>query len=310
MLDNRGNLPTGWVVVERVQIASAVAAVPDELRRLAPRLNTATRLDGGLQVAPGQYLTEGEPDLWVTIEGHQRAIVEIDGTEERLSAGIAEFPLSRSVPPIPPGEHTIVAGGITRRFVSFTGFPLTSPHGTGALGHALERHAHYVPLSGHAIELAGDDPPRGHVYVRGAAARGLEEDLPHPIAPPILLPVGFESYAILGAHPGELLTGAAPSPPRWLESLGLGARWQFFDQPVPFSPEWVILQGRLRIRVRPAAAVLHLPEPATGLGPAVIGWCDALLSAAAAGAEPSAELLGHWAAYLEAARGLREQVAG
>jgi hypothetical protein len=310
VLDNAGNLPPGWVVVEQVHVASAVEAVPDELRRLAPRLNTATRLEGGLNIAPRQYLTRGEPDLWITIEHGQEATVEIDGTAERLPGGVAEFRLSRSLPPLPPGEHTIVAGGIIRRFTSFPGFPVASTQGTGALGHVLERHAHYVPLSGHATELPVSEPPRGRVYVRGAAARGRGEDLPHPVAPPVLLPVGFEAYEILGARAGELLTAVPPTRPAWLHALGIGDRWQFFDQPVPFEPEWVILQGGFGIRIRAAVDDIRPPEVAAQAGPAELSWSDALLRAAAGGAEPPAEQASQWDAYLEAAATLQERRAG
>lgn len=147
VLDRTGNLPGGWRIVERVRITHAVPEVADELRRLAPRLHTATRLDGGLQIAPRQYLAAGEPDLWITVERGERAEIELDERTIAVSEGVLEVRLAALDPPLPPGVHEIVAGGIRRHFSTLTGFPVVTPAGAGSLGHVIERHGTYRPSS-------------------------------------------------------------------------------------------------------------------------------------------------------------------
>jgi hypothetical protein len=287
VLDRTGNLPGGWRLVERVRITREVPEIEDELRRLAPRLHTATRLAGGLQLAPRQYLTKGEPDLWITVERGEHAEIELDGRTIAVSEGVLELSLAELNPPLPTGDHEIVAGGIRRRFSTFDGFPVLTPAGAGSLGHVIERHGTYRPSSIDAEPLPPDGPRRGEVYVCGASTKALAEDLPEPVQPPVLVPVGFGSYTILGARPGEVMSLVLSPPPEWLRDIGLQAQCQFFDQPVPFEPVWLVMEGKLGIQIR----ALRLPpvEPdaaAPSNGSARAAWRDAISTAADAGARP------------------------
>jgi hypothetical protein len=293
VLDRTGNLPAGWRVVERVRITRSVPEVADELQRLAPRLHTATRLEGGLQVAPRQYLTRGEPDLWITVERGEQAEIELDERRIGVSDGVLEVRLAELDPPLGPGEHEIFAGGIRRHFTTFGGFPLVAPAGAGSLGHVFERHGTYRPSSVDAEPLPRGGPPRGQVYVCGASAQALPEDLPEPVQPPALVPVGLRAYTILGARHGDLLSLVPSKQPRWLNEIGLVGQCQFFDQPVPFEAEWLVTEGKLGLRVRPLRMPpaepqseqldARRPPPSDG---AVGAWREAIKSVAEAGARP------------------------
>ncbi len=292
VLDRRGDLPAGWRIVDRVRITRAVPQVADALRRLAPRLHTATRLVGGLEIAPDQYLRRGEPDLWITVEHGDRAEIELDGRVTAVPEGVHEIHLSELDPPLPAGEHRLAAGGIRRRFSTFDGFPLVAPAGAGSLGHVIERHRTYRPSSTDAEALLPGGPRRGQIYVCGASAKARPEDLPEPAQPPVLVPAGFRAYTILGARPGEILSLLPPPPPRWLRDIELSARCQFFDQPVPFEPVWLILDGKLGIQVRPLRDPPAEPDLMSGLANAertngaAAAWCSAITAAAGAGARP------------------------
>ena len=306
VLDRTGNLPRGWRVIERVKITQAVPEVDHDVRRLAPRLHTATRLEGGLQVAPRQYLTGGEPDLWITVERGQKAEIELDDRHIEVTEGVLEVKLAALDPPLVPGNHKIVAGGIRRHFTTFSGFRTAAAAGSGSLGHVLERHGAYRPSSVDAEQLPPGGPPRGQVYVCGASTRARQDDLPEAVQPPVLIPAGFRSYTVLGASPGEILSLLPPEQPRWLRNIGLQAQCQFFDQPVPFEPQWLVLDGRMGSQVRPLRLPPGVPEssafspddpPHEGLA---IGWLDAIRGAAEAGARP--QTFGEiWDKYVAAA---------
>jgi hypothetical protein len=291
-------LPSGWNLIENISIRTPPADVPHRLQRLAPRINTATRLDGGLSIVPRQYLKDGEPDLWVTVEKGQDPGVKVDGKPYTVGEQIAELPLSRVSPPLPAGDHEVVAGGISRHFSTFDGFPMVQPHGCGCLGHILARHSTYQPATVNPTEL-GSQPPRGTVWVTGAAPIADPADLPLPLFPPVLLPMGFERYVVIGAAPGELLSVVPPEKPPWLDSLGLGDQCQLFDQTVPFDAQWLLLHGKLGAQVRALARAPcepdQLPDPVT---PAVRAWAEALANAQS---EPANEHTAMWISYLQRA---------
>jgi hypothetical protein len=261
VLDRAGNLPGGWRVLERVSITKPVPEVSDELRRLAPRLHTATKFEGGLQVAPRQYLTGGEPDLWITVERGESVEIDLDERKIAVSENVLEVELASLDPPLPPGDHEIFAGGIRRHFSTFEGFPIATPASASSLGHVMERHGTYLPSSVDAEPLPANGPRSMEVYICGASTKGRVEDLPEPVQPPILVPFGFRTYAVLGAEPGEVLSLLPPKHPWWLRDAGLYGQCQFFDQPVPFEAQWLVLNGRLGLQVRP----LRLP-PADPVG--------------------------------------------
>lgn len=294
-----GNLPAGWIIATGVRIASAVTTAPQELSRLAPRLNTATRIEGGLEVAPRQYLVGGEPDLWVTVAEGEMCDVDIDDERERLRGGVVPFRLSQFG--LPPGPHRIVAGGVTRLFSSFSGFPVVHPPGVGTLGQELRKHGNYQPVSAIAHHLASGAQPRGTVRVAGALVTGAADDLPRGDRPPVLLRTGFD-YMLVGARPGELLTVARPPTPEWLEAAGLADQVQYFDCPSPFTIEWAIRRGQLGISVMPMTNSPARPSGGDSLGDvAATAWAQAIGEAASA-TLPSGYAEA-WSGYVQTARG-------
>ena len=298
-------LPQGWAAIRGVRFTRPAAQAPLELTRLAPRLHTATRIAGGLQLGPQLFLTGGEPDVWISVEDGQAAAVELDG--EALTAnGTLELRLSRLTPPLGDGQHELVAGGIRRHFATVTGFPVVTPSGAATYGHIFEHHAAYKPKTVDAAPLAKRAPPRGTVYVCGASVIGDEADLPKAPIEPTLIPEGLADYVVLGASPNELLSPIPPERPRWIRSL-VDAPSQFFDLPLPFDAQWVIARALAGYQVRPLASC---PKPATLEGAdsseAIPGeWCTAILRAAEDGARPL-RYRETWDTYVEAATALRE----
>ena len=306
-----GNLPVGWLVIDRVFLTSSASSsetVPPALKRLVPRLDTATHFEGGLQVAPGIYLTGGEPDLWVTVgEGQEAGSVEIDGRTQEMPPGAAEFKLSEFG--LEEGGHAIVAAGITRRFESLNGYPLIATHGTAARGHVIQRHGTYAATSEAATHLENLQPPRGTVHLCGAAAIALSEDLPLPDASPVLLRSRYESYELLGPVPGQVVSVSCPERPEWLAGLGLADRWQFFDQPVPFPAQWVVLQAHGVTRVEALAEGLVPPQADNArLGAPERRWAEVILAADTEGAEVAPSREADWARYVSTARELIQGV--
>jgi hypothetical protein len=275
-----GGLPSGWKVFDRVQITSPASPAQDHLRRLAPRFGTASSLEGGLQIASGQYLVGGEPDLWVTVAEGDQASVEIDGEPVELSRGIVRFRLADM--DLAAGEHYIRIGGLTRRFTTFEGFETPAPSGTGSLGHVLRHGREYVPEAAGAQPLPAGGTLHGTVHVSGARAMARGADLPEPLQPPILLPAGFKRYTVLGRAPGEVLETTDPGKPSWLDVVGLGQQYQFFDQPMPFEAQWLIVDGLTETQIRavrcpPAAPAAEVAADAAS----VVRWCEAITRAIA-----------------------------
>jgi hypothetical protein len=273
-----GDLPAGWKVLDHVQITSPASPSLDHLRPLAPRFGTTSSFEGGLRIASGQYLLGGEPDLWVTVAEGDQASVEINGEPAELGRGIVRFRLSEMG--LTAGDHHIRVGGLTRRFATFEGFPAPSPSGTGSLGHVLRCGHEYVPDAAGAQPLAAGTVAHGFVHVSGASALAGTADLPEPVEPPILLPTGFRQYTVLGRAPGEILETTDPGKPEWLGAVGLGEQYQFFDQPMPFDAQWLVLEGLAEVQVRairrppgsPAAEVV-------GDAASVMRWCEAITRA-------------------------------
>jgi hypothetical protein len=279
-LPGTGNLPEGWRVFDSVTISSPASPQEAHLRPLAPRFGTTSRLEGGLRVGRGQYLTGGEPDLWITVAEGDRPAVVLDGEPLAVEERIARLRLSEQG--LDPGEHRIEIGGLTRHFTTSAGFPVAAPSGAGSLGHVLRRGRGYAPLAAGPQLLPGGEQEAGTVRVSGAAARAREEDLPAPLEPPILLPAGFRSYTVIGRVPGEVLEVTQPRRPAWLAPAGLGDQFQYFDQVTPFEAQWLIAGGSSGTRVR---AIRHPPLPPAaqdGADPEMVAaWCAAASRGAA-----------------------------
>jgi hypothetical protein len=302
-------LPSGWHVIRGVRFARAISEAPAGLAVLAPRLHTATRIAGGLQIAPALYLTQGEPDVWISVAGGHIATVILDGKEMRAN-GALELRLSALNPPLKEGSHELVVSGITRHFATSSGFPVTAALGTGAYGHVFELHSGYRPKSVHAAKLERKPPPRGTVYVSGASVIGHEADLPKPLTEPALIPSGLADCVVLGSSPHEVLQPITPNRPAWIGDLVRGPA-QFFDCPVPFEPQWVIGRGAGRLQVRPLAADPRPPDIGAASANEVVSaeWSSAILRASEGGARP----LRHstiWDVYVRAASDLNQEQRG
>jgi hypothetical protein len=300
-LPETGALPAGWKVLDRVQVTSPATPAQDHLAPLAPRFGTSTSFEGGLEITRSQYLVGGEPDLWVTIDERGEAQLEIDGETVQLGGGVVRFRLSEM--DLPAGDHYVRVGGLTRRFSTFAGFETAAPSGTGTLGHALRRGHGYSPEAAGAESLPHAEPPRGTVYVCGASARADPADLPEPLAPPILLPAGFHRYVVLGCAPGEVVEISDPHGPTWLSKIGLGGQYQFFDQPLRFEAQWVILEGRANTQVRPLREPPVTPAArATGTPEDTERWCESILHAASINVRCRPEYEDAWERYVHRAR--------
>ena len=303
-LPGNGNLPEGWRVLTGVRVSSHASPEEPYLHPLAPRFGTTSRFEGGLQIASRQYLEGGEPDLWVVVaEGDQLAI-EIDGEPLALDERIMHLRLSELN--LGTGEHRVQIGGLTRRFTTFTGFPAVDPSGTGTLGHTLRRGKGYVPLAAEPQPFPPGEQPGGTARVSGASAQAKSRDLPEPLAPPILLPAGFESYTVIGRVPGEVFEPVPPGKPAWLRTVGLGEQFQYFDQPCAFDAQWLIAEGRSGTQIR----AIHRPplRPSTQDGieqVAVSRWCASINQAVGGTSRPEDE-----EAFAEYARRASEIEAG
>ena len=287
-LPGSGNLPEGWKVLTQVRISSPASPQEAHLRPLAPRFGTTSSFEGGLQIASGQYLEGGEPDLWIIVAEGDQPAVEIDGEPLALDERVVHLRLSELG--LGTGEHCIQIGGLTRRFTTFAGFPAAGPSGTGTLGHILRCGKGYVPLAAGSQPFPTGEQPTGTVRVSGASALAESGDLPEPLAPPILLPAGFESYTVIGRVPGEVLEPPPPGKPAWLSTAGLGEQFQYFDQPSAFEAQWLIAVGRSGTQIRTIRHPPVPPSPQDGSDPgAAARWCAAISQAAGGFCRPEDE---------------------
>lgn len=274
-----GNLPEGWRVLQRVRITSSATPAEPYLRPLAPRFGTASGFEGGLRVTRGQYLTGGEPDLWVTVAPGDEPEVTVDGERVELTGPATEIRLSQSG--LEAGDHRVRIGGLTKDFTTFPGFDLVSTAGSGSLSHVLRKARGYAPLSAGPNEVPEEGPARGTVRVSGASVTAHPDDLPQPLSPPVLLPAGFRSYVVIGRSPAEVLETEAPAEPEWLRRIGVENQFQYFDQAVPFEAQWLIATGSSGAQVSAIARPPGPPREEEGVDPELAGrWCRAISSGA------------------------------
>lgn len=270
-----GNLPEGWRLLQRVRITSSAAPTESYLRPLAPRFGTASGFEGGLRVTRGQYLTGGEPDLWVTVAPGDEPEVTVDGERVDLTGPATEILLSRRG--LEAGDHRVRIGGLTRDFTTFPGFGVVATAGSGSLSHLLRKASGYAPLGAGPDEVPAEDQARGTVRVSGASVTAHPDDLPQPLSPPVLLRAGFRSYVVIGRSPAEVLETEAPAEPEWLRRIGVGNQFQYFDQAVPFEAQWLIATGSSGARVSAIAQPPGPPREEEEADPEPAGrWCRAV----------------------------------
>lgn len=296
-------LPPTWRVVLDVRIVDEAVTDDPDLARLTPRFGATARFDGGLRVAPRQYLTGGEPDLWVSVFEGRDIAVELDDTHDTWPGPVKRVPLRHME--LAEGGHTVRVHGRTMRFTSFAGFDLAQRSTQDPLAFELHRHNDYRPAAPIARRVDGVPPP-GTVHVLGAQLLADPADLPLPVEPPVLLPLGFRGYVLLGRHPGELMSVPSPSEPLWLK-LGLDedAPCQVFDVPCPFEAQVAILTGaagvQLRTIRRPPLAAETVPVQLAG--DAVVGaWKQAIREAETASITVPQPLAATWETYIAQAQ--------
>jgi hypothetical protein len=296
-------LPEDWTLVERVVVPGPVPGIKGPLARLAPQSGVAPRLSGGLRVARGQYLHGGEPDVLLPPELGTAQVV-VDGRSYNAVGllKLAELGLRT-------GEHTVTVGGVTRRFITFDGFP-AAVSGTGSLGYVFKKPTRHVLEYPEPVEIPAASPPRGTIYVSGAFVAGASEDLPRLPEVPILLRSGFASHDVLGAAVGDVRHVSDPPQRQWLRALKLSQ--QFFDQPLPFEPQWLVIHGGIGIRVRPLRDPPLSPVSTKGERPPdsgdehpnVLDWARTILSAAQAPPVNEIEHEAVWGEYVRAAEAI------
>lgn len=276
-----GNLPADWRVLDSVRITSPASPSEPYLRPLAPRFGTASSFEGGLRIRASQYLLGGEPDLWITVAPGDEPEVMVDGEPVALSGPITQIRLSQRA--LTAGDHSVAIGGLTRHFTTFAGFEVAAPSGSGSLAHILKKARGYAPLGAGPQGLPAGEQPRGTVRVSGAAVIADSADLPEPPTPPVLLPAGFQKYAVLGRHPGEILPAFQPVEPGWLGGIGVKDQFQYFDQAVSFEVQWLIVTGSSGTQVSAIRRPPLAPLTRDGADPRQVEQWRAAIAEAAAG---------------------------
>lgn len=294
-------LPPHWRVIRAVRVTEESTSRDPGIGRVTPRTGLTARLEGGLEVAPSGFLTEGEPDLWVSVTTGDNIEVEVDEIQYRWPETVKRVELRKLS--LGAGDHQVKAAGRTLRFTSYDGLTARTEQDRDVLGYELESHGTYKPTAASAVQLEPGSC-KGAVRIVGAAAMGSEDDLPLPLEPPVLLRHGFTSYVVLGKTPGEVVVTEEPSIPPWLEAGLSDEVCQFFDVPCPFEAELVLMKSAdgwlvRAIRRRPRAATRDAQAPRVE---AVEAWQRTILEADERDAVVPPELSKVWSTYVETAR--------
>ncbi len=287
------DLPT-WSLFENVVLGSkSPPETPDGLERLVPRLNTTSRLEGGLRVGKHVYLTRGEPDLSITVAEGETYEVILDG--ESLVSGDEARLLFLSDFDIPCGSHTLEVAGRKFRFETITTFGDIAPPPDKQLVLSIQRGADNRPAALFASRRS-DEPAPGTVEVSGAFISNFDSDLNEAASPPEVLPVGFARYAILGASPEHCMVRGPASEPGWISRIaGAALTFQFFEEDLGFTAAYVILtnsanQKSFRALTTPAVA----PHGDLNHGDGTADWVREVLLAEQQGVVVAGELTSTW----------------
>jgi len=278
---------------------------PEGLERLAPRLNTASRIEGGLRVAPRIYITRGEPDVYITVGDGETYEVILD--REQLVSGSSAKLLALSDFDIPCGHHKLDVAGRTFHFETITSFGDIVPAPDKQLALRIERGAPNRPAALFASPRESALSP-DTVEVSGAFISNFETDQTEAASPPEILPVGFARYAILGASPGQCFVRGPVVRPNWISNIfDEDSGFQFFEQEVGFQAAYLIRtsstgQKSVRALTTPALA----PRGCIETGVTTSDWVREILLAEQQGVEVPDEMASAWAQLIELATGLQE----
>ncbi|MEX1908134.1 hypothetical protein L6241_07475 [Janibacter sp. Y6] len=165
-----------------------------------------SRLDGGLRVATGAYLTGGAPDVLLHAEGHQAAIL-LDGKHLAQPAQ-DNWVLSLPQKSLGTGTHAISVGGEDLKFDIRTGYNSAPVDST--FGHEIEVGLGTPRVTGSSARPVELDAPA----IRGAL---IEDAL--STAPPRLRVLPGQEVLVL-TDDGKIFQ-IVERPARWLEQAQL-----------------------------------------------------------------------------------------
>lgn len=302
-LEPKSGLPRGWALFDRVSLRSAPVEFDPELGRLIPRLNAATHLEGGLKLDPGMYLSGGEPDMWVDVGSESDAEIELPGGKEGLRPGISMVRLASHG--FEPGDHSVRAAGVTRRFSTRRTYGHSCPDGAGSLVHSIDGRGAHRPLAYSATDQESTGSGDERFLVSGASVHGGEEGSPEPTTPPVVVGSAWRSYVFLGKSPGEHFSAGPQSEPEWLKRLPGSAGFQFVEFSLPFEAQFVLVRGNQdAMLVRPVANRVAPAGPPEGESPEALIWANVVLGADSGGADIAEEITEAWPSYVDVARGI------
>jgi hypothetical protein len=310
-LQPKGNLPSGWRLFDHVSIHSAPVDFDPALSRLIPRLNVGSRLEGGLLVAKGIYLSSGEPDLWVHLDGTSDASVKLPTGELTLKPGIQRVRLSEQ--PLPAGTIAVDAAGITRHFEIIETFREVLPKPSRPLVHVVEGN-NRKPLSNSAVPLDTTTISENRYLVAGASISTRSPETLEFRAP-LVMSAGWHQYFFFGRRPGEFACQGRQHPPAWLERL---PNWtfQFVEFTLDFEAHLAVVRGAREPGTQETLLLVKAasPEPSSALADERATdndnvWAENILGIAEESPEVPDHLTEIWSSYVKAAADIREHAS-
>lgn len=236
-------LPSGWQAYLDVVIQSRPTWIRPEFACLVPEPRVSIRLEGGFKLDASTWLANAEPTVRISADESTPFDVKVDGRPLLQSgARIAEFDLSTIG--LGPGEHTVTAGGRTRRFETCRSGDYRSLNPEDGsppyLGYIVSRRGVRFEASYPSPRPVDDKAiVAGELKVIGAVIRGHKADLPENLPGPVMLPGGSRRYILLGPCPGMVFECRDPRMPMFA-CFRRGAMPLPFEATPPFLPVWLI----------------------------------------------------------------------
>ena len=290
-----GFAPSGWVLFADVVIEVATESdIEGPLAVLAPSIRERPSLRGGLPVEPALdlYLRGGEPDLWLPSLITEDTAVTVSGRP--ISARPAERISLRDLS-LPVGSHEILVGSESQlQFSTTDHLHDGKAPGTGSVVEVLRRTEEgYEAVSARPVRRTAE-LASAEVAVAGARLYGDPRDLPSSRTT-VVLPVGAKEYALLGAHPGQILRPKQPAKADWMASVGERGLFPIgFEVYADFDVVWVLVRWQRGVEVRLRADTAPAGEVDTDASPSQVeAWRRSFDSGGPTG-EDKAKL---WAAY-------------
>jgi hypothetical protein len=290
--------PIGWLLLSNVIIDLPPRnSVPEALEPLVPAVDARPELRGGLPFDRRQgvreYLTGGEPDLWIPewMSADTDLPISVDG--KRFDHALPRIELCRLN--LPVGLHTIEVGPSAIRFATVP-FVRSEPPGPEEACRVVVH-----PARADADSVPPGTEPVGE-WVCGAVVHGLA-DRPFHDPRQLLLPYGARRYVVIGPQVGDVAECRQPGCPEWLETIDILPK--DFEVYPKFDPSWVAIEWAFRgwelRNLSPKA-----PTEGVALPEARRKWADDVIEAGGASKYPATAL---WDVYLAAAQAIVEEEA-